>query len=134
VTADQFVCLGHRFDAFELLFRYLDPELLLECHDELDEVEAVGLEIVTEAGLGYDLLLRNREHLDGALLETGEQFLIHGGSLGVGRECGSVAGRGAADRSVPRVCHTVPRDHYRRSVRRSGEDVSGPCRGRRRRG
>ena len=56
----------------------VDVELLLERHHELDEVEAVGVEIVAELGVGRHLVLRDREHLDGALAEAGEQFLIHG--------------------------------------------------------
>src|SRR5690349_24892984 len=81
LAGDQVVRLADGLDAFQLLLRDRDVELLLERHHELDEVEAVGVEVVTEAGLGHDLVLGDREHLDGALLETTEQFLIHGGLL-----------------------------------------------------
>jgi hypothetical protein len=39
-------------DALELLLLDGDVELLLERHDQLDQVEAVGVEVVGEAGLG----------------------------------------------------------------------------------
>ena len=61
---------------FEFLLGNLDAELLLERHHELDEVEAVGVEVVTELGVGCDLVFGHRQHLDGALLEAGEQLLI----------------------------------------------------------
>ena len=37
-------------DALELVLGHLDVEVLLEAHHELDEVEAVGLEVFFEAG------------------------------------------------------------------------------------
>ena len=67
-----------RLDALELFFGHDDSELLLECHDEFDEVEAVGIEIVAELGVGLHGIWLHREHLDGAFLKSGEQFLIHG--------------------------------------------------------
>ena len=69
---------GRRSRSLELLLGDLDVELLLERHHQLDEVEAVGVEVVAELGLGHDLVLGDRQHLDGALLEPAEQFLIHG--------------------------------------------------------
>ena len=65
---------------------------------------------------GDDLVLGDGQHLDGALLETAEQFLIHGELLG--RVVDGVDVRAMA---LGRVWHTV-------------RSVSAPCRGRRRRG
>src|SRR5918994_2851428 len=42
-------------DLLGILVRNLRPELLFEAHDQLDEVERVGVEIVNEGGLGLDL-------------------------------------------------------------------------------
>src|SRR4051812_31942116 len=42
-------------DAFELGLVHADVELLLERHDELDEVETVGVEVVSELGGRRDL-------------------------------------------------------------------------------
>jgi hypothetical protein len=80
LAGDQVVGLADRLDALELFLGHLDPELLLERHHELDEVEAVGVEVVPELGLGRDVFLVDREHLDGALAKASEQFLIHEGS------------------------------------------------------
>src|SRR5688572_17459088 len=46
----------------------LDPELLLESHHQLDDVEAVGAEVVDEAGFLGDLLRVDAEMLDDDLL------------------------------------------------------------------
>ena len=66
--------LADRVDALEIAFGNLDAELLLECHHQLDQVEAVGVEVVAELRLGHDGGLVDGEHLDGALLEAGEKF------------------------------------------------------------
>ena len=52
----------------------LDAELILELHDELDEVERVGVEIVLEGRLGRDLALVDTELLDENLLDLVEDF------------------------------------------------------------
>src|SRR3546814_12766289 len=56
-------------DALQLLLLDRDVELLLEGHDQLDEVEAVGIEVVGEAGLLGDLAGLDGEDLHRALLE-----------------------------------------------------------------
>src|SRR5215207_10630700 len=96
LAGDQVVGLADRLDPLQLLLGDGDVELLLEGHDELDEVEAVGVEVVAEAGLGHDLVLGHGEHLDGALLETTEQFLIHDGLLLVQSGWGSLRTNGGA--------------------------------------
>ena len=60
-----------------ILVRDLHAELLLEAHDELDQVQRIGVEVFDERGLGRDLLLVNAELLDDDLLESFE-----GGSVG----------------------------------------------------
>src|SRR3954454_8970057 len=58
-------------DGADLLGRVvgnLDSELLLEGHDQLDDVEAVGAEIVDEAGFLGDLAFLDPEMLDDDLL------------------------------------------------------------------
>src|SRR5687767_2918850 len=46
--------LAHGVDTVEVLFGDGDVEALLEGHDELDEVEAVGVEVLLEAGFFGD--------------------------------------------------------------------------------
>ena len=58
-----------------------DVELLLERHHQLDEVEAVGVEVVAEAGLGRDLLLGTASTSTAQALEPLEEFSLHGGLL-----------------------------------------------------
>src|SRR4051794_11725927 len=59
--------MPHGRDTLELVLGHLNVELLLEAHHELDEVEAVGLEVLLEPGLLSDLRGLHREHLDGDL-------------------------------------------------------------------
>src|SRR6185295_10138933 len=50
--------------------RDLDPELLLERHDQLDDVETVGAEIVDEARFLGDLVRFDAQMLDDDLLNA----------------------------------------------------------------
>ena len=52
----------------------LHPELVLELHDQLDEIEGVGVEIVLERRLDRDLVLVDTELLDEDLLDLVEDF------------------------------------------------------------
>src|SRR6185295_4902202 len=54
--------------------RDLDPELLLERHDQLDDVEAVGAEIVDEARFLGDLVGFDAQMLDDDLLNAVGSF------------------------------------------------------------
>ena len=47
---DEVVGLADGLDALELLLVDGDVELLFERHDQLDEVEAVGVEVVARSG------------------------------------------------------------------------------------
>src|ERR1700740_1094077 len=51
VLLDVFDRLLDVADLLRLLVRDLDPELLLESHHQLDDVEGVGAKVVGEAGL-----------------------------------------------------------------------------------
>src|SRR5438132_561286 len=51
LAEDERQRLADGLDALEVLLRYRDVEALLEGHDELDEVEAVGVEVLLEPGL-----------------------------------------------------------------------------------
>ena len=57
VLHDVVDSLVDRLDALRLLVRDLHAELILELHDELDEVEGVGVEVVLEGRLRRDLAL-----------------------------------------------------------------------------
>src|SRR4051794_25815790 len=72
--------LADRRHAFEIFFRHLDVEALLEAHHELDQVEAVGVEVLLEArGLG-DRAGVHGEHFRGNLLDRREGVLtVHVG-------------------------------------------------------
>ena len=52
-------------DAFEVVFGHFDVEALLETHHELDEVEAVGVEVFLEASRFGDLVGLDTQHFDG---------------------------------------------------------------------
>ena len=57
----------------------LDSELRLEFHHEFNEVEAVGFQVLLEAGFGGDLCSVDRQHIDGTFGESLELFLAHVG-------------------------------------------------------
>src|SRR5687768_14391546 len=72
----EFEGLPNGVYSFELLLFDVDVELFFERHDELDEVEAVGVEVVGELGLQLDLRVFDRQDFDRAALEALEQILI----------------------------------------------------------
>ena len=55
-------------DLLGILVRDLDPELVLQLHDELDEIERVRVEILLERGLLRELALFDPELLDKYIL------------------------------------------------------------------
>src|SRR4051794_39959764 len=57
-------------DLLGILVGDLRPEFLFETHDQLDEVERVGVEIVDERSLGLDLVLFDAQLLNDDLLQT----------------------------------------------------------------
>ena len=57
-------------DLLGVLVGDLRPELLFEAHDELDEVQRVGVQVVDERRLRLDLILVGAELLDDDLLEA----------------------------------------------------------------
>ena len=60
----------HGADLLRVLVGDLRPELLFEAHDELDEIERVGVQVVDERRLRLDLILVGAELLDDDLLEA----------------------------------------------------------------
>src|SRR5690242_18322560 len=65
-------------DALELLFFDGDVELLFEVHHQLDEVEAVRIQIVREARLEFDLVDWLAQAVGRRLAEALEQLVTHG--------------------------------------------------------
>src|ERR1043165_2731606 len=61
--------IADRAELLRLLVGDVDVELLLERHDELDGVEAVGAEVFHETGLGEQLLPLDAEFLDDDILD-----------------------------------------------------------------
>src|SRR5437588_9035980 len=53
----------------------LDAELVLELHDQLDEIERVGVEVLLEGGLLRDLALVDAELFGQDFLDSLEDFL-----------------------------------------------------------
>src|SRR3974377_1145959 len=69
----EVACLADGRDPFEVVLGYFDVEALLEAHDQLHQIEAVGVEILLEArGLG-DLLGVDAQHLGGYLAARGQR-------------------------------------------------------------
>src|SRR3712207_6692432 len=56
-------------DSLRVLVGDLDPELVLELHDELDEIERVGVQVFLEVRLLGDLALLDPELLDQDVLD-----------------------------------------------------------------
>src|SRR5436190_4216724 len=61
-------------DLLSVLVRDLDPELILELHDELDEIEGVRVEVLLERRLFVDLVLVDTKLLGEYLLDSLEDF------------------------------------------------------------
>ena len=66
---DVFDGVADGSDPLRVLVGDLRPELLLEAHDQLDEVEGVGVQVVDERRLGLDFFFVDAELLDDDLLE-----------------------------------------------------------------
>src|SRR5437867_12852141 len=67
--------LADGLNLLSVLVGDLDPELIFELHDQLDEVERVGVEILLERGLLRDLALVDTELLGQDFLYSLEDFL-----------------------------------------------------------
>ncbi len=57
-------------DLLRVLVADLGSEFLFEAHDQLDQIEGVGVEVVDERRLGLDVLFFDAELLVHDLLET----------------------------------------------------------------
>src|SRR6516225_3847363 len=69
VRFDEADRILHRHDLFGCVIRDLAPELLLEGHHQLDGVEAVGAQIVDEAGVFGHLRFVDAQMLDDDLFD-----------------------------------------------------------------
>src|SRR5262249_19609235 len=67
--------LADSCDLLGVLVRDLDPELVLELHDQLDEVERVGVEVLLEGRLLCDVGFLDPELLGQDFLDPLEDFL-----------------------------------------------------------
>src|SRR6478609_6135768 len=75
VRSDVVDGLADGLDLLRVLVRDLDPELVLELHDQLDEVERVGVEVLLEGCLLRDVRLVDAELLGEDLLDPLVDFL-----------------------------------------------------------
>ena len=63
-------------DLLGVLVRDLDPELVLELHDQLDQVERIGIEVLLERSLVGDLVFVDAELLDEYALDAARLPLL----------------------------------------------------------
>src|SRR5581483_8418363 len=75
VRSDVVDSLADGLDLLRVLVRDLDPELVFELHDQLDEVEGVGVEVLLEGSLLRDVRLVDAELLGEDLLDPLVDFL-----------------------------------------------------------
>src|SRR4029077_5821658 len=75
VRRDVVDSLTHGLDLLRVLVRDLDPELVLELHDQFDEVEGVRFEVLLERCFLGDLVLVDAELLAQDFLHTLVHFL-----------------------------------------------------------
>src|SRR5688500_16063399 len=68
VARDVVDSLADGLDLLGIFVRDLDPELILEFHDQLDEVERIGVQVFLEGSILGDLSLVDAELLDEYLL------------------------------------------------------------------
>src|SRR5438477_6625341 len=75
VRGDVVDSLTDRLNLLRVLVGNLDPELVFELHDQLDEIERVGVEIFLEGGFLVDLALVDAELLAQHFLHSLVHFL-----------------------------------------------------------
>src|SRR3954465_3750788 len=68
--------LSHGSDLLGFLVRDLDAELVLELHDQLDEIQRVGVQILLERRLHGHVALVDAELLHQDLLDLGEDLFL----------------------------------------------------------
>src|SRR5436305_13828622 len=76
LRGDQNERLLNGLDSFELCLVDGHIEGLFERHDQLDEVEAVSVEVITKSCRWGDLLGVDLQYFNGALLELVERGLV----------------------------------------------------------
>src|SRR5579884_2404299 len=67
----------HGLDVADLFVGNIDTELVLESHDQLDDVQTVGTEVFRERSGLDDLFLLHAQLFDGYLLNSIENVLRH---------------------------------------------------------
>ena len=106
--------LADGLDLLGVLVGDLDPELILELHDQLDEVERVRVEVFLERSLLVDVALLDSELLGQDLLDPFEDFLA--------RSCHITSLGDSGSQSAPMLTRSSPS----RSASRSTTSCSTP--------
>src|SRR5207247_1047217 len=75
VRRDVVDSLSDGLDLLRILVRDLDPELVFQLHDQLHEIERVGVEVLLERGIFRDLVLVDTELFRQDFLDPLEHFL-----------------------------------------------------------
>src|SRR4051812_10724696 len=116
---DEVDGLSHGRDRLRLLVADLDAEALLEIHDQLDEVERIGLEVVAEVRAHVDVILLDVEALDENLADLFEDLFATGQTTLPYRPFAGIE-PGECSRSRPRRTSPsgTPPDPSRRPLRR----------------
>src|SRR5919201_4306610 len=89
LLVEQIDDILHRLDRLQLLFGDLEIHVLLESDREIDEVEAVELQVLDEPGGGHELLVPQLESVDQHVTQALEDFNL--GHFGLRHECSSSA-------------------------------------------
>src|SRR5664280_467699 len=76
LCGDEIECLADGFDAIEFGLVHGDVEGLFEGHDQFDQIEAVGIQVLGEPGLPGHLAGRHLKHFHRALLELLECLVV----------------------------------------------------------
>src|SRR5207249_1410108 len=81
VGRDVVDCLPDRLDLLGVVVRDLDPELILELHYQLDQIQRVGVQVLLKGSLVRDLAVVDAERLGQDFLDTLEDLLARSGHL-----------------------------------------------------
>src|SRR5438105_3589308 len=79
----------HRLDRLQLFFGDLEIDVLLEADREIDEVQAVELQVLDEPRGRDELFVLQLESVDQHVTQTLEDFVL--GDFGLRHECSSSA-------------------------------------------
>src|SRR5207247_8808810 len=79
----------HRLDRLQLFFGDLEIDVLLEANREIDQVQAVELQVLDEPGARHELLVPQLESADQHVTQALEDFVL--GHFGLRHDCASSA-------------------------------------------